>query len=182
MKRNFWLEALKGGTVVGLVSVAFSIVTVVCGDSTTLVNLLSIASTVVTILLLFGYTRRFAAMHSAEEGFSVGRAVGFVVAMMIFVGVLSGVYSAVNANFFMKAELLQGVDEVMAQMQDVVPAESFEKTYQMMRSSVTNPFIHTGSSVISHSFFGVIVGLCVGLLVRRRPDIFANTNNGQPTE
>jgi ABC-type nitrate/sulfonate/bicarbonate transport system permease component len=137
---------------------------------------------VVTILLLFGYTRRFAAQHSASEGFSLSRAVGFVVAMMIFVGILSGVYSAIMANFFIKEELLRTVDEVMAQMQDVLPAESFDSSYKLMRASVTNPLFLTLSSVVSNCFLGVLVGICVGALVRRRPDIFADTNNGQPTE
>lgn len=182
MKRNFWTEALKGGTVIGLVSVAFSLPMKVGGDSTVLINILSIASTVVTILLLFGYTRRFAAQHSASEGFSLSRAVGFVVAMMIFVGILSGIYSAIMANFFIKEELLRTVDEVMAQMQDVLPAESFDSSYKLMRASVTNPLFLTLSSVVSNCFLGVLVGICVGALVRRRPDIFADTNNSQPTE
>lgn len=176
-RKNFWIEALKGGTLIGLVMVAFSIVLQFTGESTTLASVLNVASTVVTILLAFGLTRKFATQHSAEEGFSFGRAVGFVVAMMLFVGVISGVYSAVMANFFIREEVLASVDLIMADMQDLLPAEEFNSTYQLMRASVINPFILTLSSVISNAFLGLLVGLCVGVLTRRQPDIFAGGNN-----
>ena len=90
-RRDFWTEALKGGTLIGLITVAFSLLTQTAGERATLVEILGYASTIITILLLAGYLRRFARMHSRAEGFSYGRGVGFVVAMMLFVGVLSGV-------------------------------------------------------------------------------------------
>ena len=119
-RRDFWTEALKGGTLIGLVTVAFSLLTQTAGERATLVEILGYASTIITILLLAGYLRRFARMHSRAEGFSYGRGVGFVVAMMLFVGVLSGVYSAVMTNFFIKEEILASVDAAMAQYQDMI--------------------------------------------------------------
>ncbi len=175
-----------GGTIVGVVSVAFSIVLQLLGgnaqdaaEPSFLVKAINFVSVFVTIVLLFGYTRRFAAQHSLEEGFSVGRAVGFVVSMMLFAGVISGVYSAVMANFFIKEEILQSVDAVMAQMQDLYSADQFDSLYSTMQKAVVNPIYLTISSVISNCFTGVIVGLLVGLLTRRRPDIFADVRNNE---
>lgn len=175
-----------GGTIVGVVSVAFSIVLQLLGgnaqgaaEPSFLVKAINFVSVFVTIVLLFGYTRRFAAQHSLEEGFSVGRAVGFVVSMMLFAGVISGVYSAVMANFFIKEEILQSVDAVMAQMQDLYTADQFDSLYTTMQKAVVNPIYLTISSVISNCFTGVIVGLLVGLLTRRRPDIFADVRNNE---
>ena len=175
-----------GGTIVGVVSVAFSIVLQLLGGNSQdaaepsfLVKAINFVSVFVTIVLLFGYTRRFAAQHSLEEGFSVGRAVGFVVSMMLFAGVISGVYSAVMANFFIKEEILQSVDAVMAQMQDLYSADQFDSLYSTMQKAVVNPIYLTISSVISNCFTGVIVGLLVGLLTRRRPDIFADVRNNE---
>ena len=176
-RKNFWFEALKGGTLIGLVTVAFSIVLQFAGERVTLASILNVASVVVTILLAFGLTRKFATTPSAEEGFSFGRAVGFVVAMMLFAGVISGVYSAVMANFFIREEVLASVDMVMADMQDLLPAEEFESTYQLMRASVVNPLLLTVSSVLSNAFFGLLMGLCLSLLTRRQPDIFAPEQN-----
>lgn len=177
MNKQFWLEALKGGTLVGLVSVALALVNQFAGENTTLVNIVSIVSTVVTILLVFGLTRKFAAQHSAEEGFSYGRGVAFILAMMIFVGILNGFYTSIMANFVIRGELLEMVDMTAAQMQDMIPAESFDKTYQAMRSTVTNPFVLTLSSVVSNLLFGLLMGLCLSALTRRQPDIFASDSN-----
>lgn len=175
-RQMFWIEALKGGTLIGLVTVAFSLL-VQFSESTTWVNIINFASTVVTILLLAGYLRRFARFHTREEGFSYGRGVGFVVAMMLFVGVLSGIYSAVMANFFLKAELLESVDVMMAQMQDMISADQFESTYNMMRSSVTNPMILTLSSVLGNALYGLFLGLVLSIITRRQADIFADGNS-----
>lgn len=177
--KNFWVEALKAGTIIGLVSVAFALVSQVIEEQATLLSVVNFASTVVTILLAFAFVRKFAASHTPQEGFSYGRGVGFVVATMLFVGVLSGAYSSVMANFFIREDLLQIVDQTMAQVQDMLPADSFEQTYSTMRSSVTNPFLLTISSVISNGFFGLLVGLCVSVITRRQPDIFADGNQGE---
>ncbi len=181
-RKNFWFEALKGGTLVGIVMVAFELLAHGVGERTTLVSILGFASTVVTILLVFGLMRKFASQHSAANGFTYGRGVGFVVAMMIFAGIIAGVYTSVMANFFIREELLASVDMMMVDMQDLLPAEEFESTYQMMRASVVNPLMLTFSSVLSNVFFGLLMGLCLSLLTRRQPDIFApeeNSNNNQ---
>lgn len=184
-KKQYWYEALVGGTIVGVVAVAFSIVLQLMGGTTAEptfgVKAVNFLSVFVNIALLFGLTRRFAAKHTPEEGFSLGRAVGFVVAMMLFAGVISGVYSSVMANYFIKEEVLHSVDEVMAQLQDVYPAEQFDSLYTTMQNAVINPLYLTISSVISNCFTGALVGLFVGFLTRRRPDIFAtpmNDDNG----
>lgn len=176
-RKEFWTEALKGGTLIGLVVVAFAIVMQFAGEKVALATILNIASTVISILLVFALLRKFAARSSAAEGFSFGRGVGFVVAMMLFVGVISGVYSAVMANFFIREEVLASVYMVMVDMQDLLPAGEFERTYDLMRASVVNPFILTLSSVISNVFFGLLMGVCLSALTRRQPDIFADNNN-----
>ncbi|MBO7300971.1 MAG: DUF4199 domain-containing protein [Tidjanibacter sp.] len=172
-KQIFWTEALKGGTVIGLLSVAFSIVMQASGEMTTLTKILNVASTVVMVILAFGFTRRLAMQSDPREGFSMGRAVGFVVAMLAISGVLTGIYTAVMANFFIHDELMKTVDEMMAGMQDTIPADSFEQTYELMRKGLTSPLLLTLSSVFSNSLLGVLCGVCVGFVTRRQPNIFA---------
>lgn len=185
-KKQYWYEALVGGTIVGVVSVAFSIVLQLLGGSTDeptlLTKVVNFLSVFVTIVLLFGFTRRFAAQHTAEEGFSMGRAVGFVVSVMLFAGVISGVYSSVMANYFIKDEILASVDQVMVQLQDLYTADQFDNLYATMQKAVINPLYLTISSVISNCFTGLLIGVLVGFLTRRRPDIFADTNNNANVE
>ncbi len=182
-KNIFWTEALKGGTIIGLVSVAFELVMQASVEMTALTTILSVVSTMAIVFISFGYTRRLAVQSDPREGFSVGRAVGFVVAMMAIAGVLNGIYTAVMANFVMHDELMKVVDEMMVGLQDTIPADTFEQTYEMMRKTVTSPLILTLSSVISNALLGVLCGVCVGLVTRRHPDIFApiegENNNSQ---
>lgn len=185
-RKQYWYEALVGGTIIGVVTVLFSVVLQLLGggsesEPTFLSKAINFISVFVTILLVFTYTRKFAAMHTLEEGFSVGRAVGFVVSMMLFAGVISGVYSSVMANYFIKEELLLTVDKTMAQMQDLYSADQFDTLYATMKRAVLNPIYLTISSVISNCFTGVFMGLFVGLLTRRRPDIFADTTHTADT-
>lgn len=175
-RKVFWIEALKAGTIIGLVSVAFSIaVQAISGPQpeSNWISILNFVSVVVSILLVYGYTRRFASMHTAEEGFSYGQGIKFILATMLFVGALSGIYSAVMANFFIKDELLESVDLLMAQMQDTVPADQFEATYDSMRGMVTNPLVLTISSIVSNLFTGLLFSVVVAGITRRQPDIFA---------
>lgn len=181
-KKIFWTEALKGGTIIGLVSVAFSLAMQASGEVTTLTKILNVASTVAMVFLAFGYTRRLAMQSDPREGFSMGRAVGFVVVMMAIAGVLTGIYTAVMANFFIHDELMQTVDEIMAGVQDTIPADSFEQTYNLMRKGMTSPLLLTISSVVSNALLGVLCGVCVGFVTRRQPNIFApveENNNSQ---
>ena len=185
-KKQYWYEALVGGTIVGVVSVAFSIVLQLLGgdtaEPTLLTKVINFLSVFATITLLFGLTRRFAAQHTAEEGFSMGRAVGFVISVMLFAGIISGVYSSVMANYFIKDEILASVDQVMAQMQDLYTADQFDNLYTVMQKAVINPLYLTISSIISNCFTGLLIGVLVGFLTRRRPDIFADTNNNANVE
>ena len=172
-KKIFWTEALKGGTVIGLVSVALSILMHLSIDMPALGKFLNIMSTVVTVLLLFGFTRRLAAQSNPMEGFPMGRAVGFVVAMMAISGVLAGIYTSVMSNFFVHDEVLASVDQMMAGVQDTIPADSFDKTYNLMRTAFTNPFILTLSSVFGNVLLGLLCGVFVGFWTRRQSNIFA---------
>lgn len=175
--KNFWLEALKGGTIMGLVSVGFALLTQSIGEeSGGLLKVVNFLSTFIVIMLAFGFSRKFAAKHTLEEGFSFGKGLGFVVVMMLFMGIIQGIYSAVMVRFFIGGELLQELDVMMASMQDMLPADEFEQTYQMMRKAVTSPLIITISSALSNVLYGAFVGLCVAIFVRRKPNIFADGN------
>lgn len=176
-RKEFWLEALKGGTLIGLVSVAFALLMRGASDNAGLATALNYGVTVVNVFLAVGCLRRFAMRFSRAEGFSYGKGVGFVVAMMAFAGILNGLYSSIMSNFFIREEVLGAVDVIMAQLQDMLPGENFEQTYDLMRASVTNPLFLTLSSVLSNSFLGLLIGLIVSAITRRQPDVFAEDNN-----
>ena len=94
VKNTFWNEASRCGAVIGLVSVFFALVGMLVP---TIAFVANIASFVVTIYLLFYYTRR-RAQRFANEGYTYTQCLGFIVAIGIFAGIISGAYQIVASN------------------------------------------------------------------------------------
>ena len=134
-KKIFWTEAMKGGTVMGLVAAALQLTRV----SLALGGWMSILSLVLFILLTYGFTRRIAGMADAREGFPYGRCMGFVLAMMLFTGVIFGFASALINNFLIKETVTEAIDLQMATMQDLLPQAQFDTVYDALYSAMFNP-------------------------------------------
>lgn len=176
-KKVFWYEALKAGTIIGMVSVAFTILGRLVGEAemTTWVKILNGVRFGLILTLIYGFTRKVSRMHSAEAGFSYARGIGFIMATMIFVGFIMGVYSSIMANFFIKEEALAAIDQTMAMMQDMLPAEMFDQQYEMMKKMVVNPFYLVFISVLGQCFIGIFIALLISVSTKREPNIFANS-------
>ena len=88
VKNTFWNEASRCGAIVGLIGVLFSLVGMLVPAISFVANL---ANFVVTIYLLFYFTRR-RAQRFANEGYTYTQCLGFIVAIGIFAGIISGAY------------------------------------------------------------------------------------------
>lgn len=170
-RKIFWRDALLSGTKIGLVSVACSIVIMLLGKNA---GIMPFLERVIYFSLIFVFVRKHSWKYSPEEGFSFGRAYGFVLAMLLFVGVIQGVYSAVVANYFMGPELLASLDGAMVELQQsgLYTQEMLGSAYETMKTLTFNPFAATISAVLGVEFSGLIIGLFVALFTRRRPDFF----------
>ncbi|MDY3979561.1 MAG: DUF4199 domain-containing protein [Tidjanibacter sp.] len=185
-KKSFWYEALKAGTIIGLVLVGFGLLTQPLDAETQKVwiTILNVAGWTLTIVLLYGFTRKVAATSitlAPNQGFSFSRGVGFIVASMLFAGVIMGVYSTIMSNFFIKEQVLATVDDLMVLYQDMLPDQTFDQAYAMARRSVLNPFYITVSSVITNCFVGLLIALPVASLTRREANLFSQNNDSQTT-
>ena len=98
-QNSFWSDASRGGAIVGLTGVVFSLLGMAVPSIGFIANL---ANFVVTIYLLFYFTRRRSMLHAAEEGFTYSQSLGFIVAMAIFAGIIAGAYQIVASNFLFK--------------------------------------------------------------------------------
>ena len=96
MKNKFWNEASRGGAILGLTAMAFGLLAMVLPQSVGFV--LNLASFVVTLYLLFYFTKRRADQFP-KEGYSYAQCLGFIVAMGIFAGIIAGAYQIVASNF-----------------------------------------------------------------------------------
>lgn len=174
-KAGFWTEAMKAGSVIGIVAVAFALLAYAVQGAatsfwTTLTAWLDFA---VFVGLIYAFSRRMCRMADPQAGFSYGRSVGFVFASMIFAGIILGVYTTVMNNFVAPELVTEQLDRVMAAYQDMLPADQFDGFYSMTRRMMFNPIMLVLSSVFGLCIKGGLVGLMTSIFTRREADPFA---------
>ncbi len=171
MNNTFWNEALKAGTIIGIVSAAFSLIKsyVAIGDKTSLSLILSIVTIIVFVALVYAFTRRYSIMAAGNTGFGYGDGLGFVLASMLFTGVVVGLYSALANKLLFYDYVNQELETIFANLQDTVPDDTFDKAYSLTNKMVFNPLSLVVSNIISYLVSGGFVGLIVCGATRRAP-------------
>lgn len=174
--KMFWRDALLSGTKIGIVSVVCSIIIMLVGNGA-LGGVLPFMERVIFFVLIFVFVRKHSWKYSPEEGFPFGRAFGFVLAMLLFVGIIQGVYNAILANYFMAPELTAEIDAVMVALQEQTPnlytPEMLEQSKDMITTLTFNPFAATLSTLLGVEISGIFIGLLVAVFTYRRADLFA---------
>lgn len=165
----FWREASQGGAVIGLVGVAFSAVSLLLPKTA---GILGIVNMAIVIYLLFWFTRR-RALQFQQEGFSYGQALGFIVAMSIFVGIITGAYQIVASNWLFTAQYEQMYEQMLSAFaQAGINGDEAELISSMYRSMIFSPM-----PALLWSIFGSVVGngfygLFVAIAAKREPELF----------
>ena len=168
-KKIFWSEAMKGGSIIGLVTAAFQLTRTVIEQAAWL----NIVSLVVFVFLIYGFTRKIAGMADTIEGFTYGRCMGFVFAMMLFTGIIMGFATFLINNFIIKDTVIEMVDLQMNAMRGLLTTEQFNYTYDATYSAVFNPLVLIIIGIIGYCIQGGIAGLFTSALAQRKADPFA---------
>lgn len=176
-KKIFWTEAMKGGTVIGLVAAALQLTRASFGLGTWM----SIVSLAVFILLTYGFTRRTAGMADARDGFPYPRCMGFVLAMMLFTGVIFGFAAALINNFLIPDAIAEAIDSQMASMQNLLPEAQFDAVYDATYSAMFNPLVLVVCYVIGYLVQGGVIGLFTSALAQRQPAPFSGSDANDST-
>ncbi len=178
-RKIFWYEALKGGTMIGLVRAAFALLqqALLQADKTGLASVVGILSFATMVFMIYALTRRVSAWAPAEQGFSYGKGMSFVFAMMLFTGVVMGLYQAIMNNFVMPDLVYEQVSEMMPIYESVLQADQVDLFYDSMVRSMMSPFTLVFSSIFASLLTGGFIALIVCAITVRRPDIFAQTSS-----
>ncbi len=175
-RKVFWREAVKGGTIIGLVSIAFALLEYALKpvDDKFWHTLIWWADLIVFIALIYAFTRKISRSADRARGFSYNRCIGFVMAMMLCYGFLMGVYMAVFNNFVDPEGVLRTMEESLVIVQDMMPGDMFGTYYTSMKTAIFNPVALVLSSILNAVIGGLIVGLITSAFTKRNPDIFAD--------
>lgn len=171
-KSSFWRDASQGGAGVGLAGVIFSLAGMLWSAGGFIFNL---ANFVVTIYLLFYYTRRRSMLYSAEEGFSYTQSLGFIVAMGIFAGIIAGAYQVVASNFLFTEMFEQTVATSLETLKQtgIYNNEMMDQMSGLMRSYIFSPIPVLISNVVGNMLIFGFYGLFISIGTKREIDIFS---------
>lgn len=132
------------------------------------------------------YTGKRNAKLSGAEGYSYGRAVGFVFAMMLFAGVVYGVGRFLLMNF-MGYEYYAALNENIIDTR-LMPYSNMPQFDQMlaMRDNMIawmrNPFVLILQGIIEMVAKGGFLGLILCAFIYTKPNIFAAAPQQQDNE
>ena len=174
MKNKFWNEASRGGAILGLIAMAFALLAMVLPQSIGFV--LNVASFVVTLYLLFYFTKRRADQFP-KEGYSYAQCLGFIVAMGIFAGIIAGAYQIVASNFLFPEKYEETYNTIIATYAQMGTFDNnmMDMMKTLMRSYLFSPIPVLITQVLASIFTYGFYGLFVALGTKREADIFDNT-------
>lgn len=168
LKHISWKMAMTGGLLLGAALVAFMFLGYFMRDAASYSWIVSMLEFAVLAGTIYWYAHKMAVIHGAA-GFSFGQSMGFIIKMMLFAGVISGIgtyllYHVVAPEYYtnlMEANLLkQGL------------SESYVETTMKMMAAMTNPIVMIISGILGMIVYGGVVGLVVSALVKRPADPF----------
>ena len=174
MKNKFWNEASRGGAILGLTAMAFALLGMVLPQSVGFV--LNLASFVVTLYLLFYFTKRRADQFP-KEGYSYAQCLGFIVAMGIFAGIIAGAYQIVASNFLFPEKYEEMYNAIIATYAQIGTFDNnmMDMMKTLMRSYLFSPIPVLITQVLASIFTYGFYGLFVALGTKHEADIFDNT-------
>ena len=138
----------------------------------------SLANFVVTIYLLFHFTRRRSMLYSAEEGFSYSQSLGFIVAMGIFAGIIAGAYQIIASNFLFSEMFEESLATSLATIKQtgIYNNDMMDQMSGLMRSYIFSPIPALISNVVGNVLIFGFYGLFISIGTKRDADIFSSEN------
>ncbi|MEG2366423.1 MAG: DUF4199 domain-containing protein [Alistipes sp.] len=173
-KKNLWNDAAKYGAILALVSIAFTVAQMYLQN-----GVLSFASLLIYVLLLYYFTKRRATLYGAgENGYGYGQCLKFICCMALFAGILEGGYSIVASNWLFKAQYDELLNKSLAMMSDmgVYQSAQMDEMTTMMRTMYRSPIFMLFSGVLGSVIKGLFYGLFVSAFTKRTPNIFSGNN------
>ncbi len=180
-KKQFWQAASNWGFLVGAGLFAMNIIGWALkleANHSWLYELLLFA----VICPMIVYTGKRNARHAGPEGYSYGRAVGFVFAMMAFAGIVYGVGQFLMYNFIapeyygkMIEDAIDSFGMGMAAAGNSSIIDFFVENRDTYIGMMKNPFVLIFSNVINIAAKGGFLGLVLCAFIYTKPDIFAQS-------
>lgn len=175
VKQTVWKEAATGGLFLGVILAFVQFLSYWMRSAQGMTWLPGLLNFIAIVALIYLYGKKVSALYGAE-GFSYGQSMGFVIRMMLFAGVLSGVAQYVLQNFVAPEYYAEQVELALLNA-----GFSETMTDEMMNNMgmLKNPFLMIFSGMLSMLIYGGLVGLIVSVFIKRPADPFGGDPAGE---
>ncbi len=171
IRKFFWTEASKGGLFLGLALFVISLISYYFDLNFNYSGTVSIVQVVVISWFIYHFGRNVAVRRGDRLGFTYGQAMGFVLAMMLFTGIIFGV-----GEFFLQSvidpEYYRDLYEAVLH-NSTADEELIEKALEaraLVDPFLKNPLFMVISGVLSMILYGGFVGLIISAFLKRPAD------------
>lgn len=176
LKKSYWSDAAKAGAIMGVLLFAVSLADAMfeLGGAKGMISLLSFAVLAIFIYK-FGKDR---SLKQGPKGFTYGQSMGYILAMMLFTGIITGFGNFLLQNYI-APEYYQGLFEEALSRNPFFDPDSptMGEVLDMSRKMMKSPVFLVFSGIIGMVIYGGIIGLLASAFIRKRPDVFAGDNN-----
>ncbi len=175
MARNgFWNEASRCGAIVGLVNVAFELLKMIVPSVGFVFGL---ANFVISVYLLWRFASR-RAKSFGNEGFSYGQSLGFIAAMGIFAGIVTGAWQILASNFLFvdKYEEIYNTVITAYSQTGVVDNATMASLTKMYRAMLFSPVAVLLTNIVGGALGYGFYGLFISIGTKREPDMFDSSD------
>jgi hypothetical protein len=178
-KKQFWQGAsnwgLIGGAALFIMNLVAWALKLETGGNSWVYELLQFM--VICPLIIFTGKRN--AVIAGTEGYSYGRAVGFVLALMMFAGIVYGVGRFLMINFiapeYYGAMNEKAVDAMLLMYSNLPQFDMLLEQKDMLLAAFSNPFYLIFGGILELVLKGGFLGLLLCGFLYTKPDIFADT-------
>ena len=177
-KKQFWQSASTWGLICGVALFVVSLISWACKFEAKQMGWPIELMHFAVICPLILYTGFRNARLCGAQGYSYGRAVGYLFAMLMFAGIVYGVGRFLMVNFIAREYYdvinAKAIETIAAAYQGTPMAEQVHTMARWM----TNPIWLIVIGVLEMVVKGGVLGLVLAAFVTRKPDFFAGSADG----
>lgn len=178
-KQTFWNDASRAGAIIGCVEIVAALLAPQAAKMGGLSFLLSVILLTAFIVLNYLFTKRRSVLYGAEEGYTYGNGLRFMLCVALFTGVLSGAYEIVARNWIYPTyyrELSDTMLVALAQTKLYTSAQLAEMK-EMYQTMLFSPLWVVLASILGQVLKSLFFGLFIAAFTKRDADIFTTPND-----
>ena len=176
LSKVFWSEALTGGLVLGIALFLWDLIGYWLNLPMAASGFASVVQFALLIAGIIYFSRRIRAFRGESIGFPYGTAFGFIMAMMLFTGMIYGI-----GQYFLQVVIAPAYFNEVFEVtlwDSSFSEDLIEQTLAMKQSPfMKNPVIYIFSGLFTMCIYGGLIGLIAAALMKRPANPFADHDN-----